>query len=65
VVTEAEQMHLIDRELEARLGLGEIELTSGKAAAGQKRLTDLGKQAAEKGFGLIVRKAAAAGHKSP
>jgi tetratricopeptide (TPR) repeat protein/TolB-like protein len=65
VVTEAEQMHLIDRELEARLGLGEIELTSGKAAAGQKRLTDLGKQAAEKGFGLIARKAAAAGHKSP
>jgi len=53
-------MHIMDRELESQLALGVIELRSGKAAAGRRRLVALSKQAAERGFGLIARKAATA-----
>jgi eukaryotic-like serine/threonine-protein kinase len=64
-LAEAQQMHIMDRELESRLALGVIELTSGKAAAGQRRLVALRQQAADKGFGLIARKAATAWPTSP
>jgi serine/threonine protein kinase/Tfp pilus assembly protein PilF len=45
--------------LEARLALGEIELKSGQAAAGRAQLAALEKQAREKNFLLIARKASA------
>jgi serine/threonine protein kinase/tetratricopeptide (TPR) repeat protein len=45
-------------QLEARLALGEIEMKSGKTAAGHARLEALQKEAMAKGFGLIARKAA-------
>ncbi len=35
---EAQQIHVMDRELESRLTLAEVELVSGKAAAGRARL---------------------------
>jgi tetratricopeptide (TPR) repeat protein len=46
--------------LEARLAIGEIEMKSGKTAAGRARLAVLEKVAGAKGFNLIARKAAAA-----
>ena len=57
-ITEARQLHLLDREFEARLTLGEVELRSGRAAAGRARLAALRKEAGAKGFGLLARKAA-------
>ncbi len=45
--------------LEARLTLGEIELKSGQTAAGRAQLASLEKQAREKNFLLIARKATA------
>ena len=46
-------------QLESRLVLEEIELKSGKSAASRARLDQLQKEAKEKGFDLIARKAAA------
>jgi len=46
-------------QLECRLALEEIELKSGKTPASRSRLEQLQKDAKEKGFGLIARKAAA------
>jgi len=46
-------------QLESRLALEEIELKSGKSAASRARLEQLQKDAKEKGFDLISRKAAA------
>jgi serine/threonine protein kinase/tetratricopeptide (TPR) repeat protein len=45
-------------QLECRLALEEIELKSGKSAASRARLEQLQKDAKEKGFDLIARKAA-------
>jgi len=45
-------------QLESRLALEEIELKSGKSAASRARLDQLQKDAKEKGFDLIARKAA-------
>jgi tetratricopeptide (TPR) repeat protein/TolB-like protein len=45
--------------LEARLALGEIELKSGQTAAARAQLASLEKQAREKSFRLIARKATA------
>ncbi|MGP0017351.1 MAG: protein kinase domain-containing protein [Candidatus Sulfotelmatobacter sp.] len=45
--------------LEARLALGEIELKSGKTATARAQLASLEKQAREKNFLLIARKATA------
>jgi lipopolysaccharide biosynthesis regulator YciM len=45
--------------LEAKLALGEIELKSGQTAAGRAQLASLEKQAREKNFLLIARKATA------
>jgi len=46
-------------QLECRLALEEIELKSGKSPASRARLEQLQKDAKEKGFDLIARKAAA------
>jgi eukaryotic-like serine/threonine-protein kinase len=46
-------------QLECRLALEEIELKSGKSPASRARLEQLQKDAKEKGFNLIARKAAA------
>jgi hypothetical protein len=59
-LAEAKKYGFIRNELEARLALGEIEMTSGQAVAGLARLEAVEKDAAAKGFGLIARKAAAA-----
>jgi tetratricopeptide (TPR) repeat protein len=47
-------------QLEARLGLGEIEIKSGQATAGRARLEALEEDAKARGFLLIARKAAKA-----
>jgi eukaryotic-like serine/threonine-protein kinase len=46
-------------QLESRLALEEVELKSGKSPASRARLEQLQKDAKEKGFNLIARKAAA------
>jgi serine/threonine protein kinase/tetratricopeptide (TPR) repeat protein len=46
-------------QLECRLALEEIELESGKSAASSARLVKLQKDAKDKGFDLVARKAAA------
>jgi eukaryotic-like serine/threonine-protein kinase len=57
---EAARTGWVDHELEARLAAGEIELASGRAAAGRARLAALAKDAAARGFGLVARRAALA-----
>jgi hypothetical protein len=57
-IADAREAHLVDRELELRLTLAEVELHSGKAAAGRARLATVRKDAGAKGFGLLERKAA-------
>jgi len=47
-------------ELEARLALGEVDISSGQAAQGRARLEAVEKQAREKGFMLTASLAAAA-----
>ena len=46
-------------QYEARLGLGRLELASGRIAEGRARLAALEQEAGAKGFELIVRKAKA------
>jgi hypothetical protein len=46
-------------EFETRLALGDIEMTSGRSAAGRLRLEELESEARGRGFGLVARKAAA------
>jgi tetratricopeptide (TPR) repeat protein/tRNA A-37 threonylcarbamoyl transferase component Bud32 len=60
VLDEAKKTGFLGYELEAGLALGEIELQSGNIAQARRRLEALERQAAAQGFGLIVRKAAAA-----
>jgi ATP/maltotriose-dependent transcriptional regulator MalT len=60
VVAEATKFRLINLQFEARLALGEIEMKSGKTAAGRARLETLQKEAEAKGYRLLARKAAAA-----
>jgi hypothetical protein len=57
-IDEAREVHSVDRGLESRLTLGEVELLAGKAAAGRARLAAVQKEAAAKGFNLLARKAA-------
>ena len=54
---EADTLHLLDAELDARLALGEIDMASGATAAGRARLTALEHDATAKGFLLISRQA--------
>ena len=58
VEKEARAAGLVGVEFEARLSLGEIELKSGKAAAGRARLQALAREAKQKGFGYIATRAA-------
>ena len=60
VVSEAQKAGFYGRQLEARLALGEIEMTSGATVAGRARLEALEAEARTKGYGLIARKASSA-----
>jgi tetratricopeptide (TPR) repeat protein len=57
-LAEATKANLLYFQYDARLALGELEIRSGKVAAGRARLTTLEKDAQAKGFLLIARKAA-------
>src|ERR1700674_2855962 len=57
---DATKYGFIGYELEAKLALGEIEMNSGKTAAGRLQLASLQKEAVANGFLSISRKAAAA-----
>jgi serine/threonine protein kinase/tetratricopeptide (TPR) repeat protein len=57
-LTKATRSGYVGDQLESRLALEEIELKSGKSAASRARLDQLQKDAKEKGFDLIARKAA-------
>ncbi|MFY9531984.1 MAG: tetratricopeptide repeat protein, partial [Candidatus Acidiferrales bacterium] len=56
----AARLGYVPGQFEARLALGEIQMKSGKTAAGRARLAALEKDATTKGFLLIARKAHAA-----
>jgi tetratricopeptide (TPR) repeat protein len=60
---EAAKHGFVGYELEARLGIGEIEINSGRIASGRTDLQALKRDAKAKGFLLIARKAAAAADK--
>ena len=57
-LAEATRYRLPCFQLEARLALGEIEVQTGRAAAGRARLARVAQQARRAGFLLIARKAA-------
>jgi tetratricopeptide (TPR) repeat protein len=59
-LAEATKYGFVPYQFEARLALGEIEMKSGKTSAGRNRLEALEREAQQKGFGLIARKAAKA-----
>jgi tetratricopeptide (TPR) repeat protein len=56
-VDEATRSGYLRLAFEARLSLAEIEIRSGERGAGRAHLASLKKQAGEKGFALIARKA--------
>lgn len=58
ILAEATRTGFIEYQFEARLALGKVDIRSGRVAAGQTRLSTLQKDAQEKGFLLIARKAA-------
>jgi DNA-binding winged helix-turn-helix (wHTH) protein/tetratricopeptide (TPR) repeat protein/TolB-like protein len=58
ILAEAKRTGLLEYQFEARLGLSEIEMKSGKTASGRAHLAVLQKDATSKGFLLIARKAA-------
>jgi len=57
---EAETAGLYTFSLETRLALGEIELQAGRTAEARGGLEALEKEAGQKGFGFVARRAAAA-----
>lgn len=57
----ATRHRMLIREFEVRLAQGEIEIGTGKAVQGRKRLAALQKDATAKGCLLVARKAAAPG----
>jgi len=59
-LSESIKAGFVPYQFEARLALGEIEIKSNQSAAGRAHLEQLRKDAASKGFLLIVHKAAAA-----
>jgi serine/threonine protein kinase/tetratricopeptide (TPR) repeat protein len=61
VLTDATKQNLTGIQLEARLGMGEVEMKSGDRSTGRAHLAALQKDATAKGFLLIAREAAAAG----
>ena len=56
-LAEAARAGFVTHQFAIRLALGEIEIKSGKAAAGRTRLLVLQKDATTKGFALIANKA--------
>lgn len=60
IIADAAAAHFVNIVYEARLALGEIELTSANRAAGRAHLDALEKDAASEGFQIMARKAAAA-----
>jgi eukaryotic-like serine/threonine-protein kinase len=58
VLTEATQHGFVNYELEARLALGEIQMSAGNRAGGRAHFEAVEKEAAVKGFGLLAQKAA-------
>jgi len=57
-LADATKQNLTSIQLEARLGMGELEMKSGDRTNGRARLAALQKDATAKGFLLIARKAA-------
>jgi tetratricopeptide (TPR) repeat protein len=57
-LAEAAKANLLYFQYDARLALGELEIKSGSMADGRARLTALEKEASDRGFLLIARKAA-------
>jgi hypothetical protein len=57
---EATNFGFVTYQFEARLAIGEVEMKSGRTAAGRARLAALGKDATAKGFTLIAQKASRA-----
>jgi hypothetical protein len=60
-LAEATELGLFAAQLEARLALGEVELAVGRGDDGRVRLDSLAQESGAKGFGLMARRAAAAG----
>jgi eukaryotic-like serine/threonine-protein kinase len=56
-LSDSRKIGYVPGEFEARLGLGEVEMSSGKVSAGRARLVALEKDATSKTFLLIARKA--------
>ena len=57
VLAEAKKFGYLAYELESLLITAEIEISSGKTAAGKARLQALQQQASAKGFNLLAQKA--------
>jgi tetratricopeptide (TPR) repeat protein len=57
VRAEAVRAGFVKEQLEASLELGELEIRSGRAAAGRARLRTLAREAQAKGLGLVARRA--------
>ena len=57
VESEATRLGFVDRQLEARLALAEIDLKGSEAGAARAQLVQLRNQAQRLGFGLIAQKA--------
>jgi tetratricopeptide (TPR) repeat protein len=57
VAADATRTAFLKDQFDSRLALGQIEMKSGEITTGRTRLAALGKEAGEKGFLLIARKA--------
>ena len=60
ILSETTKREYVGLAFDARLAIGEIELRGGQRAAARAHLSSLAKEAADKGYGLIARKARAA-----
>ena len=60
VLSDATRTGFVNYALEARLALGELEVTSGNRTDGRGHLESLLKDASEKGFRLVAQQAAVA-----
>ena len=58
-IEDAERVGFVSEEFDARLGLAELELSSGSAASARTQLTALEKEAARRGWVTVARKAGA------
>ena len=63
-IASAKKSGYLGYQLEAQFALGEMQMASGKSAAGQSLLADVQKQAQLRGFGSIANCAARAAAKS-